>query len=123
MDSNVIMADSVVWGWESFFAHLQRFLEEIERRFSSSNEQFAFYVIERLDVCISNLLNVRELLTSHLEANLSTGEADIITEYEGDVGILLSGMEEIARQWSEHADHIGLQTTATRYMAPFQRSI
>ena len=66
---------------------------------------------------------MRELLTSHLEANLSSGEADIITEYEGDVGILLNGMEEITRQWSEHADHIGLQTTATRYMAPFQRSI
>ena len=45
-------ADSLLWGWETFFEQLGRFLDSTVRNFSSANESYAAYVVERFEVCI-----------------------------------------------------------------------
>ena len=39
-----------LWGWETFFDELGRFLESSGRNFSTSNESYAVFVLERLEV-------------------------------------------------------------------------
>ena len=41
-----------LWGWETFFDELGRLLESSEKNFSTSNESFAVFVLECLEVCI-----------------------------------------------------------------------
>ena len=59
-----------LWGWETFFSELGRFLESSGRNFSTANEAYATYVLERLEVCIISLnaikLNLQQLRTGSL---------------------------------------------------------
>ncbi len=105
------MADAELWGWHSFFEQIRNFLIDTSRHVGTSSEQYALHVVERMEVCISNVRNLREHLSQPPQQfGLTESEAEVISRYHGELGELLLCVEAISMQWQEHSDRIGIET-------------
>ncbi len=105
------MADTELWGWHSFFEQIRNFLIDTSRHVGTSSEQYALYVVERMEVCISNVRNLREHLSQPPQQfGLIESEAEVVSRYHGELGELLLCLEAISMQWQEHSDRIGIET-------------
>lgn len=55
-------AEVVLWGWETFFSELVRFIESSERQFGShANGRYSEYVLDRLELVTQNITDIRRL--------------------------------------------------------------
>lgn len=109
--------DFNLWGWEQFFTRMQNFIVDADRHFEQSNEQYACYVIERMEVCLSNLRSIAELINT---ANFSDIENQIVAEYKDLIAELIVVLESIALMWKAYYDKL-MQTDAigtNAYQAP-----
>ena len=66
-----------LWGWRSFFEQITEFLNEAERHFGTANEAYALYVIERFEVCMSNVRQLKAHLSENDEISDNVGEVVI----------------------------------------------
>ena len=102
-----------LWGWETFFSELGRFLVSSGRKFSTTNEAYATYVLERLEVCIISLnaikLNLQQLRTGSL------------TVYRDHVEQILSICRTLSLKWEQKIDDINTPD-GTRFRPALLRS-
>ena len=55
---------ATVWGWETFFEEVTVFLQQLERQEGRGSQQFSEYALERLQVTIVNITNIRDIIAS-----------------------------------------------------------
>ena len=105
--------DTELWGWETFFSELGRFLESSGRNFSNANDAYVTYVLERLEVCIISLnaikLNFQQLRTGTL------------TVYCDHVEQILSIYRTLSVKWEQKIEAINT-TDGIRFRSALLRS-
>ena len=84
-------------GWETFFDELGRFLQSSGRAFESANEEYAKYVVERLEVCIISLHAVKESLQEATANSAISGYLEKVTE-------MLSICQTLSVKWEQKID-------------------
>ena len=89
-----------LWGWETFFSELGRFLESSGRNYSTANEAYATYVLERLEVCIISL--------NAIKLNLQQLRTETLTVYRDHVEQILSICRTLSVKWEQKIDAINM---------------
>jgi hypothetical protein len=56
-------------GWDSFFDELLRFINLSVRSYESANEAYATHVIDRLEVCLISLQDIKVALSTNTSLN------------------------------------------------------
>ena len=109
-----------LWGWETFFDEIGAFLRAAQAQYSTANESFSNYVVERLEVCIVNVSNLRH----HLRNPLINGQQPnqeklrILDHYSSLLSEMLTLLRSIATQWQAYIDQLQSQVLAAAYQAP-----
>ena len=93
-----------LWGWRSFFDQITQFLNEAERHSGSANDTYALYVVERLEVCICNILRLKAHLSENEDA--SAGIMEVVDYYQSNLSELLYYLEKLSNHWTEYYDRI-----------------
>ena len=98
----MVMADSSseaqLWGWESFFHEINKFLCESGRQFGNCSENYANYAVERLEICITNVAHLKD----HLESGLVLVQPecrDIVTSYKNKMENLVTFLRGLSEEW------------------------
>ena len=63
------MEDTSLWGWERFFTLIENLVFQSEQQRGTASEQYASYVVEKLEMSMSNI----RLLMGHIDSNIDTG--------------------------------------------------
>lgn len=108
--------ETEVWGWRCFFEEITHFLNELQRNFGTANESYALYAVERLEICIENVRDLRHRLSNAPEG-IPT-EVDIIQQYVTQLTELLRCIETLCDKWSEYCDEIVRPDISHAYRAP-----
>lgn len=94
------------WGWERLFVEIQQFIAEADSHLGRASESYALYVVERMEVCLSNLRHLKECMTDFEEEIFSEEEIGVISTYKEDVVRLVSCLESIAILWRNYYDDL-----------------
>ena len=97
--------DSLLWGWETFFEQLGRFLDSTVRNFSSANESYAAYVVERFEVCMITL--------NAIKLNLYNSTDITLRSYRDHVDEILSICRSLSVMWEQNLDTLSINETIT----------
>ena len=96
----------VVWGWESFFRQLRSLLETCGREIDGASEEFSDFVLERLQLSVRSLTDIREILTSSPNVHFSATELQVVSEYVTTITQLLGILQSLSQQWEVHIDNL-----------------
>lgn len=123
-----------VWGWKEFFEQIEHFLSESGRQFGNCSHQYATYVVERMELCVSSTSNI----ISHMDEYVSEGhhlleEREVIVMYKQQVTELNACLRELSREWlmflevaetahSSVAYHASVDATSRRGRPQFEVS-
>ena len=113
MASSTSSVDTELWGWEAFFSELGRFLESSGRNFSTANEAYATFVLERLEVCIISLNTIK--------LNLQQLRTGAVTVYQDHVEQILSICRTLSVKWEQKIEAINT-TDAINFQPALLRS-
>ena len=97
-------SDSEIWGWRRFFDLICHLLGELEHHFGTANERYAQYAVERLEVCIANVRDLKHHLNHH-EPGDEESRA-VFEQYDTQLAELLQCMENLCDLWSEYCDQV-----------------
>ena len=89
---------------EVFFEQIIQFFYEAE--FGTANETYALYVVERFEVCISNVRQLKAHISENEETSTNVGE--VVDLYQSNVTELLQCLELLSNQWTEYYRISGL---------------
>ena len=95
------LPESQLWGWESFFYEITKFLRESGRQFGSCSENYANYAVERLEICIVNVSHLKD----HLENGVSLvqpEDRDIVTGYKNNMDDLVMNLRSLSEEWHRY---------------------
>ena len=84
--------DIELWGWQTFFHELGRFLESSGSFFDTASQSYANYAVERLETCIISLNAVKEILEAARED---------LEDYKRSIEELLSVCRSLSRKWEQ----------------------
>ena len=115
----IAMEDRELWGWSSFFGRIEQFLTEAQRQYGVANVAYTSYVIERLEMCISNVRHLVDHL-SHFAVSPETRE--VVDQYRPDLNALCLSLELLSTQWEKHADHLNEMDVSQAYHPPLESS-
>ena len=110
--------ERVLWRWTSFFEELEVFIRASERQYGHASEAYASYVLERMEIVLSNLQNIQESLQSQFLATNDILTIDTLEEYSTLIGELISLCRRIALQWQDYVDFELMNSQRTSYRAP-----
>ena len=98
------------------------FLRGSTAAFHTANFRYAFYVVERLAVCISNVRNLKDHLSSR-SPGISLETCDVTASYQSNLSELLACLELLAVQWDDYADSVHNIDVSQAYHAPIEPQI
>ncbi len=111
----IVEEDLEIWGWRTFFEQITQFLQQLHRHFGTANENYALYAVERLEVCVANVRDLRY----HLNHGPTTAEASVIFEqYDAQLTELLHCLEALCNKWSEYCDEVLQPNVSHAYRTP-----
>ena len=113
--------DLRVWGWENFFSEIGRFVEDSGRQYGRANEAYAEFVLERLQLCITNVAGVQNSLQL-VNRDAGGAEGVIAAEYSHLLDELLIALQFLSVQWQEYIDHLDSSSAADAYHVAAVRS-
>ena len=117
------MADTALWGWERFFTLIENLVFQSEQQRGTASEQYTLYIVEKLEVSMSNL----RLLMGHIDNNIESGifedeELAVIEEYKGHLNYLLANLQTLLAEWRMYLDERVRMDVRTAYQVPVIRS-
>lgn len=117
------MEDTTLWGWERFFTLIQNLVLESDQQRGSASEQYTAFVVEKLEMSMSNI----RLLMGHIDNNIDAGtfedeELGIIQEYKGDLSYLLMSLRTLLEEWRKYQDDQLRMDIRTSYQVPVIKS-
>lgn len=82
---NAEMDDTTLWGWERFFTLIELLVSESEQQRGTASEQYTDFVIEKLELSMSNIRSLKDHIDSHIDSgSFQTDEVAVIEQYKGD---------------------------------------
>ena len=117
------MEASALWGWERFFTLIGNLVSESEQQRGTASEQYTSYVVEKLEVSMSNI----RLLIGHIDNHIGAGSFDneelaVIEAYKGNFNDLLVNLQILLQQWRAYRDEQARMDIQTAYQLPVPRS-
>ena len=106
MHASLVMAgrsEHEVWGWETFFEEVGAFLRDAGRQFGNCTEDYAYYAVERLEVCAQNVSHLRD----HLEAQIrsvSQQNRAVVSSYKIEMEELLECLRALFQEWRKYLE-------------------
>jgi len=100
---------SEIWGWTAFFERLATFLLEAERLDGNANEQYAEYVVERLQLAYRNLTRI----LGHLNSSLRIQNSASLRPYIVLITELIEVIKNLSEHWQRYVSQ--LQVREVRY--------
>jgi len=97
------MTGHEVWGWETFFEEVGTFLRDAGRRFGNCTEEYAHYVVERLELCVQNISRLREHLEAHV-SNVQQQNRAVVRSYANEMERLLECLRSLSREWQKYVE-------------------
>lgn len=97
----VTPSEHELWGWESFFEQVGAFVRDSGRQLGNCNEQYAEYVVERLEMLISRITTLK----NHIEDQLATvaqQNREVVTWYQSQLEELLECLRALSGEWHEY---------------------
>ena len=110
----IMMDETEVWGWESYFSEVQSFLRQVQRMDSGRQEHIE-YCLERLSTVISGTTRIREVISQAMEN--STSDA-ILSYYKTALDEVLISLGEVYVYLNECLD----RTLSAPYSSSVVRS-
>ena len=107
-------------GWRGFFEQLGSFLELSDRNIDSASEEYCEFTQIRLEISISNLRHVRDIIESahdNPEIHFTGDELQALTEYQGIITSLLEIVYLLFQQYEDHVDQIHASRAAYAYQS------
>ena len=81
----------------------------------TANERYALYAVERLEVCVANVCDLRH----HLTHGQTAAEFSVIIEqYDSQLAELLHCIEALCNKWSEYCDVVFQPNVSNAYRTP-----
>ena len=111
-------SESDILGWRCFFEGITHFLNDLQRHYNTANENYALYAVERLEICITNVRDLRQHLINSAHGQISSEVGDIIQQYVTELSELLHCMETLYCRWSEYCDEVVRQDLTHAYRTP-----
>ena len=112
-----------LWGWESFFVLIERLIIESEQQKDTASDQYTNYVIEKLEMSMSNIRSLKIHIDSHVGTGSFQGdELAIIEQYKEDLDFLLTNLRPLLLEWRTRKDHQVRMDAQSAYQAPVLRS-
>ena len=109
--------DVVLWGWETFFSELVRFIETSERQLKShASRGYSEYVLDRLELITHKIVDIRDYL--HQQQTSPEQLSTVIHSLGG----LLDLMPQLSSKWQQHLDDIERHASLSSYRAPLEHS-
>ena len=100
---------ATVWGWETFFEEVTVFLQQLERQEGRGSQQFSEYALERLQVTIVNITNIRDIIASSQSIH---GDQEL-SYYVSSMNELLQCMQSLSVEWEKYLDDVLSSPIAT----------
>ena len=89
--------------WSRFFHTLSRFIEGAERQYGVANQDFAEYVLERLELCIQTCSNLGDHMLSDSD-QLEEEEVLLVIEHKETLFGLIECLRSLQQRWMEYRD-------------------
>ena len=117
------MGGTALWGWERFFTLIENLVFQSEQQRGTASEQYTSYVVEKLEMSMSNI----RLLMGHIDNNIDAGtfeneELAIMGEYKGYLNHLLTNLQTLLAEWRIYMDDRARMDIRTAYEVPVLRS-
>lgn len=97
-------------GWSSLFNEVSQLMQSSSRQFSTANEEYVEYLVERLSICVRSVNAIK----AQVEEEDSSHALFRIYQLLSD---LVSRLKTLRRQWSEQLDNLASRFNF-RYQAP-----
>ena len=95
------MPEFQLWGWNSCFDEITKFLHESGIQFGNCTENYANYVVERLEICITNIFHLKDHLENGLLLVLPE-DHDIVTGYKDNMDDLVMYLRSLSEEWHRY---------------------
>jgi len=94
-----------LWRWESFFEEVESFIVCAEKRYEHANEQYAQFVVERMQTVIRSIRGIRDHLHS-TDITLTLSETHVVRQYVSYLDELVQNCRIIAHTWERYVDEL-----------------
>jgi len=105
-----------LWRWESFFEEVESFIVSAEKRYEHANEQYAQFVVERMQTVIRSIREIRDHLHS-TDITLTLSETHVVRQYVSYLDELVQNCRIIAHTWERYVDELLRGDHANSYRA------
>ena len=105
-----------LWRWESFFEEVESFIVSAERRYEHANEQYAQFVVERMQTVIRSIRGIRDHLHS-TDIILTLSETHVVRQYVSYLDELVQNCRILAHTWERYVDELLRGDHANSYRA------
>ena len=97
------------FGWRRFFVELSSLLDSCQAQIGLASENFANYVVERLESGLRNVSMINETLTIACEPENELGDEEerVICGYQEMAEELCSSIRSLLCYWDSYIDELG----------------
>ena len=105
------------FGWRRFFVELSSLLDSCQAQIGLASENFANYVVERLESGLRNVSMINETLTIACEPENELGDEEerVICGYQEMAEELCSSIRSLLCYWDSYIDELGSMSTSAVY--------
>ncbi len=103
---------------EKFFNQIIQFVNEVQRQFGTATERYTLYVVERLEVCVSSVRQLKDHLTRLSgTSGVQPDVIQLVNEYIHSLQELIQCLEALSVQWTAYSDRVGNPDISSAYRA------
>lgn len=100
-------------GWSDLFHEVSQLMQSSSRQFSTANEEYVEYVLERLSICVRSVNAIK----TQVEEEVGEDSSHTLFRIYQLLSDIVSRLKTLRRQWSEQLDNLASRFNF-RYQAP-----
>ena len=100
-------------GWGDLFHEVSQLMQSSSRQFSTANEEYVEYVLERLSICV----RIVNAIKTQVEEEVGEDSSHTLFRIYQLLSDIVSRLKTLRRQWAEQLDNLASRLNF-RYQAP-----
>ena len=100
-------------GWSDLFQEISQLMQSSSRQFSTANEEYIEYVLERLAICIRSVSTIKD----RVEEEVGGDGSHVLFRIYQLLRDIVSRLQVLRRQWSEQLENLAIRFNF-HYQAP-----
>ena len=100
-------------GWSALLHEVSQLMQSSARQFSTANEEYVEYVLERLSICLRSVNAIK----TQVEEEVGEDSSHALFRIYRLLSDIVSRLKTLRRQWSEQLDNLAFRLNF-RYQAP-----